>query len=238
MAKRSGFQYRQPRSKMPRLDITVSSSQGPSSRLSTSNAGPSHVMRDTTNHNNEDRGRAPESEELWGADDDDDEFILLASQAAEKIEANAQMVISQAMNCTNMDSEITYSQFRTEARSSTQLNQYAVDEFDNDDLFSNIPDELCASKPTTSTAAAGGDAVTFKVPAAPVSVPVAGGADDQARKMEQAKNEAQQSYFTEKIKTQKRELDNLRETLNKLSEKFQIKEGEVCVHTMACQPSE
>lgn len=232
MAKRSGFQYRQPRSKMPRLDVTVSSSQGPSSRLSTTNAGPSHVMRDMTNRNNEERGRAPESEELWGADDDDDEFILLASQAAEKIEANAQMVISQAMNCTNMDSEISYSQFRNEARSSTQLNQYAVDEFDNDDLFSNIPDELCASKPTTSTAASGGDAANFKVPAAPVSGPVAGGAaDDQARKMEQAKNEAQQSYFTEKIKTQKRELDNLRETLNKLSERFQIKEGEVCACT-------
>lgn len=183
-------------------------------------------MRDTNNHDNEGRGRIPESEELWGADDDDDEFILLASQAAEKIEANAQMVISQAMNCTNMDSEITYSQFRNEARSSTQLNQYLVDDFDNDDLFSNIPDDVCASKPSTSTAARNNDANNFKVPAAPINVCVAGN-DDQARKMEQAKNEAQQSYFTEKIKTQKKELDNLRETLNKMSERFQTKEGEV-----------
>lgn len=215
--KRSGFQYRQPRSKMPKLDITISSSQSVSSRLAGPNPGSSHA----TNHQHVD------AEELWGGDDDE-EFILLASQAVEKYEANAEMVISQSMN-PNMNLDISYGQFRNEVRSSTQFDDCAmIDEFDNDDIFSNIPDDVCASKPSTSTATTNNDAGNFKMPNAPAAaIPSTSSHDEQKRKTEQAKNEAQQSFLTDMIKTQKKDLDNLRESLKKVTDKCQIKEGEV-----------
>lgn len=212
MAKRSAFQYRQPRSKMPRLDITISSSQSVSSRLSSANAGSSNAM----NYND----RGGDGEELWGGDDDE-EFILLASQAAEKIEANAEnFIVSQAMNF-----DLSYGQFRNEVRASTQLD----DIFDNDDIFSNIPDDAWDAGPTTSTAAnPDNGAAVFKVPdAAATSAALAARHDEQTRQTQLAKNEAQQSFFTEKIKVQKKEIENLRETLNKITEKCETKEGEV-----------
>lgn len=167
--------------------------------------------------------READGDELWGGDDDE-EFILLASQAAEKIEANAEnFIVSQAMNF-----DLSYGQFQKEVQASTQLD----DIFDNDDIFSNIPDDAWQAGPSTSkpTTNRNDGPATFKVPgAAATSAALAARHDEETRQTQLAKNEAQQSFFTEKIKAQKKELENLRETLNKVTEKCETKEGEVII---------
>lgn len=224
MAKRSGFQYRQPRSKMPKLDITISSSQTVTSRISVVAASSNAVNV----HNNQYQNAATanlQPENPW--EDDDEELILLASQAVDKYEANAEMVISQAMN-NRID--LSYGRFRNEVRTSTQLDENLFNEFNNDedDIFSNIPVDVCDNRPSTSTAAANQNKNIqngFKVPENLPSIP----RDDDSKRTEKAKNEVHQTFLTEKIKTQKKEIENLKETLNKITEKCQLKEGEVSI---------
>lgn len=214
MSKRMGFQFRQPRSKMPKLDITITSSQ----RIAV--AGPSNM--------NQQRAMAPsQAEDAW-AEDDEDELFVLASQAAEQVEANAAVVISQSMN--NRDHDMSYIRFRKDVRTaqSTQLNH--IDEFDNDeDLFSNVPDfapnpvqpvrsvenkennghtaqnhQSAQNQPSTSTSRR-------------ISV------DEKAR---EKKEKIQTEYYAEKFKAQKKQIETLRETLNKVNQKCTTKEGE------------
>lgn len=201
MAKRLGFQYRQPRSKMPKLDITISSSQR------SVIAGPSRI---NTVQQSEPQIQQEEKieDDMWG--DDDEEYIMLASQAVEKLDANAEMIISQSMNIRDID--LSYGRFQRDVRSSTQ-HPYC-NEFENDnceDILANVPDVIVNNvmQPVAHTS----------------QIPISNGAE--CKDTAKTKMEVHQTYLTEKMKTQKREIENLQETLNKLSEKCQIKEGEV-----------
>ncbi|XP_055300952.1 uncharacterized protein LOC129567734 [Sitodiplosis mosellana] len=216
MSKRMGFQFRQPRSKMPKLDITISSSQ----RIVA--AGPSNM-----NHPPRTDAPAP-SEDAWG--EDDDEFFVLASQAAEQVEANAAVVISQSMN--NRDHDMSYIRFRKDVRTaqSTQLNH--IDEFDNDeDLFSNVPDFIpnpvqaavpsVVNKENNGQVAHNHQNATANQPSTSTANRMS--SDDKAREQ---KEKIQTEFFAEKIKAQKKQIETLRETLNKVNQKCTTKEGE------------
>lgn len=220
MAKRSGFQYRAPRSKMPKLDITISSSQH------ISVAGPSHMISNADRVTAQiERNFPAQSEDMWG-DDDDEEMIMLASQACEKVEANHEMVISQAMNPCQRDSDISYGVFRREVQASTQLRNHVADNFmdEDEDIFTSVDLNLLvketAAKSSSTKENSSRELNAFAVPG---NVPPR---IDQAKKLEKNRNDTQQ-YMTDKIKTQKREIENLRESLAKLQEKCQTKEGEV-----------
>lgn len=210
MAKRSAFQYRMPRAKLPKLNITISSSQH----------GPSNVM--------EPQGarvvpiaQPQQSEDMW-PEDDDDELILLASQAAEKVEANVETVLSQSMS-TNLN----YEKFRLGAQSSTQLNKTSagLDDFMcvDDDIFGEIPECDIAPKVVAKPQAK---------PAAPLlsddlfATPSTSVAAQNRQKIENTKI-AQNTYFSKKMRDQKKEIENLKDALAKINEKCQTKEGEV-----------
>lgn len=211
MAKRMGFHHRAPRSKVPRLDISIVSSQ----RITT---GPSQTLPD------HEQNAPAQSDDMWGSDEDD-EFIMLASQAAEKVEANHEMAISQAMNARDLD--MSYGMFRREVKTSTQKNS-AIDNFmeDDDDILSNVDlnsvVKEAANKPSTSKEYPKQSNV-FAVPAAPAPC------NEQAKKLEKAKSDTQHTFMAEKLKAQKREIDTLKENLAKLTEKCQTKEGEVLI---------
>lgn len=207
MSKRMGFQYRQPRPKMPKLDITISSSQrvvaaGPS------NMNQQKVLPDAPAQN----------EDAWCDEDDDDEIFVLASQVADQFQANAAALISQSMN-NICDPDTSYLRFRQDVRPvhSTQFN--AIDEFDKDeDIFSNLPDfGTNAPQPGTSTENKENNGHQNAHIAARVS------ADTAAKEQ---KEKIQNEYFAEKNKALKKQIDTLQGQLNKVNQKCTTKEGE------------
>lgn len=211
-----GFQFRQPRSKMPKLDITISSSQ----RIVA--AGPSNM-----NQQRADPMTPTQTEDAWG-EDDGDEFLVLASQAAEQVEANAAVVISQAMN--NREHDMSYIRFRQDVRvaQSTQMNHIA--EFDNDeDIFSNLPDFIpnpIQPAPSMENKENNGQMAhnhqsAHNQPSTSTSSRLS--SDDKAR---EKKEKMQTDYYTEKVKMQKKQIETLKETLNKINQKCTTKEGE------------
>lgn len=220
-----GFQYRQPRSKMPKLDITIASSQ----RITI--AGPS------TSQQSRDMGMV---EDAW-CEDEEDEIFVLASQAVEQVQANAAVVISQAMNAT--DHDITYNRFRQNVRPvhSTQINDNPMDIFDNDeDIFSNVPDFVSnvvkastEDKENNSQPIPQQNINNNQPQPQPHPQPhhqssqnnVAGPSSENTgarNQMEKIQNE----YYGERIKAQKKEIEQLKETLNKLNQRCTTKEGE------------
>lgn len=230
MAKRQAFQYRAPRAKVPKLDITTSSRQwnpipGPSKP-------PDHNRMTATSH----QAKQPQqSEDMWG--DEDAEFIMLASQAVEKVDAHAEQVISQAMNLHEID--ISYGRFRREVEASTQMNKpLAVNDIMNDFMCSNDDEDLFAKLPDYQPVAT--------ISKSPIAIPTvnenASERDDvfempanqhritkqNQQKVEKAKIEAQTTFLSNKLRDQKREIENLKENLMKINEKCQTKEGEVC----------
>lgn len=192
MTKRSGLQCRQSKSKMPRLDITISSSQ----RVA---AGPSRI-----NSTHMQQPKPIQLEDMWG-DDDDEEYIMLASQVVDKVDANAEMIISQSMNIR--DADLSYGKFQCDVDASTQ-HQPAIEmqHDERSDILQNVPEMMVIDKAN--------------------SVPQA---STIANNTEQAKLEAHRTILAEILKTQKREIENLKETLNKVNEKCQTKEGEVSI---------
>lgn len=202
-----GFTYRQPRSKMPKLDITISSSQ----RIAT--AGPSNMNQEPPTN----------AEDAW-YEDEEDEIFVLASQAVEQVQANAAVVISQAMNSTNIH-DITYNRFQQNIRTthSTQFN--AIDEFDNDeDLFSNVPDFVPnAAVPSVAPAAADTNNKENNVQIALNNQNGRTTVDNNTRDQ---KEKIQNEYYAEKIKAQKKQIEQLKETLSKVNQKCTTKEGE------------
>lgn len=209
MAKRSGFQYRPPRSKKPKLNLTRNGTPPPQHNID------------------------------WG-DDEDEEFIMLASQAAEKVEANAEMVLSQAMHMNN--TTLNYDNFRRNASSSTQIRRpmSVIDEFmQDDDLFAEIPDDVVAATQPPKPAST---LLPPPLPPPPASVPqqsedlfsasmssaaVIAVPQSQQQRVENAKMTAQNTYLSNRVRDQKREIESLKEALAKLNEKCQTKEGEV-----------
>lgn len=222
MSKRIGFQFRQPRAKMPKLDITISSSQraGPSSSQQARDAGM--------------------AEDGW-CEDEEDEIFVLASQAVEQVQANAAVVISQAMNSQAIRSashDVSYNHFRQNVRAvhSTQINDNPMDMFDNDeeDIFSNVPDfVLNNAQPTTENKESNGQAAQQN------NAPnhhneqqqqssqsnVAGHASEYTGARNQIEK-IQNEIYAEKLKVQKKEIEQLKETLNKLNQRCTTKEGE------------
>lgn len=210
MSKRIGFQFRQPRSKMPKLDITISSSQ----RMNI--AGPSNL------HQPREVAETPaQIDDAWG-DDEEDEIFVLASQAVEQVQANAAVVISQAMNTA--DHDISYNRFRQNARPvhSTQFNP--IDEFDNDeDIFSNVPDFLPnAVQPAASTDNKENNGQMAQNQHSGQNV----GRVSSDTKARDQKEKIQNEYYAEKFKAQKKQIEQLKETLSKLNQRCTTKEGE------------
>lgn len=194
MTKRSGLQCRQLKAKMPRLDITISSSQrgaaGPSRNNSTHMQQPNEILQ----------------EDMWG-DDDDEEYIMLASQVVDKVDANAEMIISQSMNIR--DADLSYGVFQYGVKASTQHEPaFEMQHDERDEILLNIPEVMIIDKANSGPQASH---IT------------------SADNTEQAKLEAHRTILAEKLKTQKREIENLKETLNKVNEKCQTKEGEVSI---------
>lgn len=206
MSKRMGFQFRQPRSKMPKLDITISSSQR--SVAGPSNINQPKVIPDT-----------PTQEDAW-CEDEEDEIFVLASQAVEQVQANAAVVISQSMNIR--DHDMSYTRFRQQARTvqSTQLNH--IDEFDNDEeLFSNLPEFNGVQVPgpveNKENSGQNGQNVQIQSSSSRTST------DNKAREQ---KEKMQTEYYAEKLKLQKKQIETLKETLSKVNQKCTTKEGE------------
>lgn len=235
MSKRTGFQFRQPRAKMPKLDITISSSQlAPVPGPSTSR--PNQIVMTSSSK------PSPESMDMWG--DDDDELIMLASQAAEKVEANAQQVLSQSMSIH----DISYGKFRREVDASTQIkrpfeNDALMEEFmflnDDEDVFSKLPDftEAPPKNPSPETNEFDlfadpfkniNNKITNKENAKQPVDAVDASFRDMQKKAEKAKAEAQTTFLSNKLRDQKKEIENLKESLTKINDKCQTKEGEVC----------
>lgn len=194
MTKRSGIlQCRQSKAKMPRLDVTISSSQ----RVA---AGPSRI--NSTMHMQQ--PKQIQQENMWG-DDDDEEYIMLASQVVDEVDANAEMIISQSMNIR--DADLSYGRFQYDVEASTQ--QRPALEMQNgecDDILLDVPEVMIIDKANSG-------------PQASHTM--------SANNTEHAKLEVHRTILAEKLKTYKREIENLKETLNKVNEKCQTKEGEV-----------
>lgn len=209
-----GFQFRQPRPKMPKLDITISSSQ----RI----AGPS------TSQQSRDVAMV---EDAW-CEDEEDEIFVLASQAVEQVQANAAVVISQAMNST-ADHDITYNRFRQNVQTvhSTQINGNPMDVFDNDeeDIFSNVPDFVSNTvQPSTENKENNKGQMVQQNnnqhhQNSQDNVAGPSTANTAVRnQMEKIHTE----YYGERIKSQKKEIEQLKDTLNKLNQRCTTKEGE------------
>lgn len=194
MTKRSGLQCKQSKAKMPRLDITVSSSQRAA-------AGPSRI-----NSTHMQQPKQIQQEDMWG-DDDDEEYIMLASQVVDRVDANAEMIISQSMKIR--DTDLSYGIFQYDVETSTQ-HQLALEmqPDERDDILLNFPEVMIIDKANAGIQASH---------------------TTSANNTEQTKLEAHRTILTENLKTQKREIENLKETLNKVNEKCQTKEGEVSI---------
>lgn len=207
-----GFQFRQPRSKMPKLDITISSSQR------TVTSGPSNM-----NQQNKPAEAPAQSEDVWCDDDDDDDALLvLASQVADDFQAKAAAVISQSMNICDPDT--SYNRFRQDVRPvhSTQMN--AFDEFDNDeDIFSKVPDFVPnADRPGPSTENKENNGQNVQNhPTGPSDVRVS--SNIAAREQ---KEKIQNEYLAEKNKAMKKQIENLQAQLSKMNQRCTTKEGE------------
>lgn len=230
MSKRTGFQFRQPKAKMPKLDITISSSQmapqpGPSTR---------HNQIVAAQRPPPVRDSVPQSVDMW--DDDDEELIMLASQVAEKVEANAEELISQSMN-------ITYSTFQRQAHQVSTQRQRHINDLDDyfrdgDEVFSKLiesPNDLKISQIVEGLQS---DLVPMQIDDEPVVVlddepPEQEAANaqglfvDKQKKAEQVKAEAQTAFMSNRLREQKKEIETLKENLTKISDKCQTKEGEV-----------
>lgn len=163
--------------------------------------------------------QASQVPDMW-PDDDDDELIMLASQAAEKVEANAEIVLSQAMG-TNLN----YENFRSEVQSSTQLTKAnsIVDDFMcvDEELFAGIPECDIAPKPVAKPPAPIVSEDIFAEPSTSTAV------KNNHQQMENAKVAAQNKFLSTKLRDQKKDNENLKDALNKINEKCQTKEGEV-----------
>lgn len=220
-----GFQFRQPRSKMPKLDITISSSQ----RITNAEPSTSQQQRDMAM-----------AEDAW-CEDEEDEIFVLASQAVEQVQANAAVVISQAMN-SQAEHDISYNRFRQNVRPvhSTQINNNPIDAFDQDeDIFSNVPDFVSnVVQPSSENKENNGQMVQqnnnhhhqnqnqnqnhHQQQSSHSNVGHASENDGARNQKEKIQNE----YYGEKIKAQKKEIEQLKETLNKLNQRCTTKEGE------------
>ncbi|XP_031634094.1 uncharacterized protein LOC116347582 [Contarinia nasturtii] len=216
MSKRMGFQFRQPRSKMPKLDITIQSSQ----RIT---AGPSNMnpQRDIV---------AETPTQPDGNWSDEEEFFVLSSQAADMVHTSASVVISQSMNSL-ANHDMSYTRFRQEVRTvhSTQINPIKeVLNDDDDDLFSNIDEPIpnaIQAAPNAETPKTNGQNVqnqqfsqNFNRPSTSTST--------VNNKLKEQSEKIQCQYYAEKIKAQKKQIETLRETLNKVNQKCTTKEGE------------
>lgn len=207
-----GFQFRQPRSKMPKLDITISSSQ----RIAV--AGPSNL-----NQQRESTEAPAQSEDAW-YEDEEDEIFVLASQAVEQVQANAAVVISQAMNTT--DHDISYNRFRQNARTAQSTQLIPFDDFDNnEDIFSNVPDFIPNTvQPPQVTNHRENNG---QMPSNPVvSQNLVRVPSDTSIKTRNEKEKIQNQYYAEKLKAQKKQIEQMKETLSKLNQKCTTKEGE------------
>lgn len=217
MAKRSAFHYRAPRAKMPRLNITIQSNdQETSNGLGTQRERVAAIARP----------QPIQSEDMW-PDDDDDELVMLASQAAEKVEKRAE-ILSQAISTS-----LNYDQFRLGPHSSTQMAKPNNDVDDimcvDEEIFAGIPD--CDIMPAPVVAPPKEKPPVVSKPPAPVpSTSAAMNAATVAsnhQKIENAKISAQNTFFSNKMRDQKKEIESLKEALAKLNDKCQTKEGEV-----------
>lgn len=209
MAKRAVFQYRMPRAKMPKLNITISSSQ----------QGPSNMLPPPQRERDAPVAQPSQVPDMW-PDDDDDELIMLASQAAEKVEANAEIVLSQAMG-----SNLNYENFRMEVQSSTQLTKpnSVMDDFMcvDEELFAGILECDIAPKPVAKPTVPIVSEDIFAEPSTSTAV------KNNHQQMENAKVAAQNKFLSAKLRDQKKDNENLKDALNKINEKCQTKEGEV-----------
>lgn len=224
MSKRIGFQFRQPRAKMPKLDITISSSQ----RIASTGPSTSQQARD-----------AAMIEDAW-CEDEEDEIFVLASQAVEQVQANAAVVISQAMNSQAAHSsthDFSYNHFRQNVRTvhSTQINDDPMDVFGNDeeDIFSNVPDFVsnnvqppAGNKDNNGQVAQQNHANNQQQQQPQSSQNNVGGHASENASVRNQMEKIQTEYYGEKIKVQKKEIEQLKETLNKLNQRCTTKEGE------------
>lgn len=230
MAKRPGFQFRTSRAKMPKLNITVSSSSQVPSDMPSTQRGPAVAVP-----------LPQQSEDMW-PDDDDDELIMLASQAAEKVDAVAEMVFSETLG-----DKLNYDKFRKEVQSSTQLNKPTNELNDfmcvDEDVFADIPEYNVApkpvSKPKPKPPANGVSDEVFAKPSTSLAVrnlqkaenlapaPSTSSAATNHQQMEHTKIAAQNTFLSNKMRDQKKEIENLKEALAKVKETCQTKEGEV-----------
>lgn len=231
MSKRPGFQYRMPRAKMPKLSITVSSSQR--SQIPSTSA----VHRHQPNQN---YARIPqpempkESVDLWG--DEDDELVMLASQVAEKVEANAEQVLTQAMGFHN--ASINFEKFRKEVQASTQLPEEDdfVNEFhcDTDDviLFADLPeiDEIAVQpiRPSTSKEKSKRPTIEIDRKKSNEGVSVTAKTSMQQKSnSETSKLQICTTFYSNQMRDHKKDMEALQENFSKMNEKLQTKEGEV-----------
>lgn len=228
MSKRIGFQFRQPRAKMPKLDITISSSQ----RIASTGPSTSQQARD-----------AAMIEDAW-CEDEEDEIFVLASQAVEQVQANAAVVISQAMNSQAAHSsthDFSYNHFRQNVRTvhSTQINDDPMDVFGNDeeDIFSNVPDFVSNNVQPPTENKENNRQVAQQNHAnnhhqqqpqqqQQNSQNNVGGHASENNSVRNQMEKIQTEYYGEKIKAQKKEIEQLKETLNKLNQRCTTKEGE------------
>lgn len=238
MSKRPGFQYRMPRAKMPKLNITISSSQkGPAASVSNMPSNRDYARVPPL-------APPPESADLWG--DDDDELVMLASQVAEQVEAHAEQVLTQAMDF--QESSITFERFRKEVDASTQLpkaddliNEFLCDN-DDEDLFADVPDfNNVPAQPVRASTSKESDrrqstsrATIEREPILPKpATEVRESEPTQANdKIESTRMEIRATFLSNKLRDQKKEIENLKDNLNDINEKCQTKEGEVIDRTL------
>lgn len=146
---------------------------------------------------------------------------MLASQVAEKVEAHAEQVLTQAMSFH--DASINFERFREEVQASTQLPEIDrfINEFhcDTDDviLFADLPEvDEPVAQPSRREIDRQPSKPTGKQPT-----------NSAAEKIESSKLEMRTTFYSNQIRDHKKEMETLKENLGKLNEKYQTKEGEV-----------
>lgn len=159
-----GYQYVQPRSKIPKLDISIVAAAAPAAQrpqfvqpMMRTAAATSSVRNGGLQSNHHHRPQhhqlhqpsqaaAVASEDLWAAEAEDDDFIMLASQVADKVENCRQTLMVDSMDMSFGD----FQRNRNAASSSTQMPPNAAANGgavavgmlreDEDDVFSELPD--------------------------------------------------------------------------------------------------
>lgn len=207
MTKRSGFQFKKPRPKIPKLDIQIHSSQTyvASQTVASQQNAPAHRLAAP-------RQPAPESDDMWG-DEDDSDFIMLASQVADRVEERFDVVLSQSLNFS-VGNDLSYGLFQREVDASTQLRMPIKNTEINDLMSGDEEDFLNIPMPEK----AGDIDKTLQ--------PSTSNNNQKNDALKNAQIEAQATYLQTKIREQKKQIETLKESLTKSSEKCQQKEGE------------